>query len=127
MSDTLRHMYGTTVFVCASEGATLRGERDALDIIGEASYLGADWVVVPAGRFDDDFFRLRTRVAGEIVQKFVNYRMGIAVLGDISRHTAASSALRDFVREANRGTQVWFTPDIDDFQHRLEEAAVARR
>jgi hypothetical protein len=48
------------------------------------------------------FFGLRTRVAGEIVRKFVNDRVGILVLCDTFRHTEAGSALRLFVRERNR-------------------------
>ncbi|MFC0863635.1 DUF4180 domain-containing protein [Sphaerimonospora cavernae] len=122
MTDTLQQINGTPVFVCAADGEPLRGERDAVDLIGNASYQGAAWVAVPAGRFPDDFFRLRTRVAGEIAQKFVNYRMGLAVVGDISRHTAASTALRDFVYESNRGTQLWFVPDMDALHDRLGPA-----
>ncbi|GAA3839341.1 hypothetical protein GCM10022226_72060 [Sphaerisporangium flaviroseum] len=119
MADRLQRVNGTAVLICAPDGAKLSGERDALDIIGEAGYQGADWVAIPVSRFDDDFFRLRTRIAGEIIQKFANYRLGVAVVGDISRHTAAGSALRDFVREANQGTQVWFVSTLEDLYDRL--------
>lgn len=79
----------------------------------------ARWVAVPVERLDPAFFQLSTRVAGEIVQKFVTYRMGLAVVGDISRHTEESNALRDFVRECNRGTQTWFVEDLDALGARL--------
>jgi hypothetical protein len=121
MPDDLQHINGTAVLMCAPDGTKVRGDRDALDIIGEAAHRGADWVAIPTSRFDDDFFRLRTRIAGEIIQKFVNYRLGVAIVGDISRHTAVSSALRDFVREANRGTQIWFIPDLDVLRDRLDD------
>ncbi|MGW8396208.1 DUF4180 domain-containing protein [Streptomyces lydicus] len=78
------------------------------------------WVVIPAGRFDEAFFRQRTQIAGEIIQKFVNYRVGLAVLGDSSRHTGASSALRDFVRECNRGQQTWFLSGAEELHERLK-------
>jgi hypothetical protein len=107
------------VLMCAAEGEAICGEREVLDLIGNASYQGAEWVVVPAERFDEAFFQLRTRVAGDIIQKFVQYRVGLVVLGDISRHTAASTALRDFVREANRGRQTWFLSDTDELRERL--------
>ena len=71
-------------------------------------------VAVPAHRFDDRFFALRTGVAGEIMQKFVNYRMRLAVVGDISAHVAASTALRDLVYESNRGGHIWFVADLDE-------------
>ncbi|MEV6418841.1 DUF4180 domain-containing protein [Streptomyces sp. NPDC051662] len=115
----LQHIHGVPVLFCASDGEPLRGEREALDLIGDAFSLGAAWVVIPAGRFEDAFFQLSTRVAGDIVQKFVNYRLRVAVVGDIARHTAGSTALRDFVRESNRGTQLWFVPDTEALSTRL--------
>ncbi|UNO39091.1 DUF4180 domain-containing protein [Streptomyces sp. MST-110588] len=118
--STLRTIHDVPVLMCASEGGTIGEERDVLDLIGDAGYQGAQWVVVPAGRFDESFFRLRTRVAGQIVQKFVQYHMGLVVLGDISRHTADSSALRDFVRECNRGRQTWFLADEEELRERLK-------
>ncbi|MFF6776660.1 DUF4180 domain-containing protein [Streptomyces sp. NPDC012637] len=117
--SALQDFHGTPVFLCPAEGPLLLGEREALDVIGEGSYAGAAWVAVPVERFSDDFFRLRTRVAGDIVQKFANYRLGLAVVGDISRHLEHGSALRDFVRESNRGTQLWFVPDTAALAERL--------
>ncbi|MFD7285702.1 DUF4180 domain-containing protein [Streptomyces sp. NPDC059863] len=117
--QALQHLHGIPVLLCPSDGEPLRGEREALDLIGDAFSLGAAWVVIPTDRFEDAFFRLSTRVAGDIVQKFVNYRLRVAVVGDIARHTADSAALRDFVRESNRGTQLWFVPDIEALSARL--------
>ncbi|MGN9844581.1 DUF4180 domain-containing protein [Nonomuraea sp. H19] len=106
------------VYVCEPDGPLLREDRDALDLIGEAWGCGAAWVAVPVERLHDDFFSLRTRVAGEIVQKFVNYRLGLAIVGDISRFAAASSALRDWVHEANRGRDIWFVRDLAELAAR---------
>ncbi|MFD3556302.1 DUF4180 domain-containing protein [Streptomyces goshikiensis] len=117
----LEKIHDVPVLMCAAEGEPIRGEREVLDLIGNAGYQGAEWVVVPAERFDDAFFRLRTRVAGDIVQKFVQYRMGMAVIGDISRHTEASPALRDFVRECNRGRQTWFLANVEELRERLAD------
>ncbi|WP_332757811.1 DUF4180 domain-containing protein [Streptomyces sp. MT206] len=117
----LEKIHDVPVLMCAAEGEPIRGEREVLDLIGNAGYQGAEWVVVSAERFDDAFFRLRTRVAGDIVQKFVQYRLGMAVIGDISRHTEASSALRDFVRECNRGRQTWFLADVEELRERLAD------
>ncbi|MBP0450828.1 DUF4180 domain-containing protein [Kitasatospora sp. RG8] len=113
---------GTTVLRLPAEGTVIGGEGDAMDLIGDAMGRDATWVVVPAARLGGDFFRLSTRVAGGIVQKFVNYRIGLAVTGDISEHVAASSALRDFVVESNRGNQLWFLADAGEFDARLARA-----
>ncbi|MFB7149386.1 DUF4180 domain-containing protein [Streptomyces virginiae] len=117
--DTLQTIDDVPVLMCGPEGETIAGEREALDCIGNASYQGAEWAVIPVERFDEAFFRLNTRVAGDIIQKFVQYRVGIVVLGDISRHTADSAALRDFVRECNRGRQTWFLADAEELRERL--------
>ncbi|WP_443089398.1 DUF4180 domain-containing protein [Yinghuangia sp. ASG 101] len=53
------------------------------------------------------------------MQKFAAYRIGLAVIGDITDHTAASTSLRDFVRESNQGRQLWFLPDTDALRARL--------
>jgi len=95
-----------------------RGDRAASDLVGAA--LGrADVVAVPVARLAPAFFALSTGVAGEIVQKFVTYRLHLVVVGDIGRHIAASTALRDFVREANRGRQTWFVADAEELAARL--------
>jgi hypothetical protein len=121
-TDVLRELAGVPVFVCSPDGPLLDGERAALDLIGEAGYRGAAWVAVPAERCGPDFFRLRTRVAGDVTQKFVNYRMGLAVVGDIGPNIDASTALADFVRESNRGRQLWFLPDAAALEARLVES-----
>ncbi|WP_033820240.1 DUF4180 domain-containing protein [Kitasatospora sp. MBT63] len=123
MPETLQELHGTPVLLCAPDGPPLAGEQDALDLIGEAFGLGAHWVAVPAGRLPDDFFRLRTGLAGRIVQKFATYRLGFAVLGDVSRHTATGTALADFVRECNGGRQVWFLADAAGLADRLAPPA----
>ena len=96
-----------------------------LDVIADAWHHEARWVVLPARRLDAGFFRLRTGVAGEFLQKLVQYRIGLAVVGDISAHLDGSSALRDLVRESNKGDQAWFLPTMADFDRRLGEITAA--
>jgi hypothetical protein len=109
------------VLVCDPAGSPVATTQDALDLIG-AAFLGAEVVAVPASRLDENFFSLGTRFAGEVMQKFVNYRLRLAVVGDISRHLAASPALRALVHESNRADHVWFVPDLDALDARLRAA-----
>ncbi|MDK1472977.1 DUF4180 domain-containing protein [Streptomyces sp. 549] len=117
--DRIEHMGEVAVLVCADEGPSIRGVQEALDVVGTAFGGGAVWAAVPAGRLHEDFFQLRTGVAGEVTQKFVQYGVGLAVVGDISAHTAASAALRDLVREGNRGGGLWCVADLDELRARL--------
>ncbi|MER0243620.1 DUF4180 domain-containing protein [Streptomyces sp. HSW2009] len=117
--SSVQTIHDVPVLRCAAEGEPIRSEQDALDLIGDAGYQGAQWVVIPVERLDPAFFQLQTRIAGDIIQKFANYRLGLIVLGDITAHTATSTALRDFVRESNRGRQNWFLTDEDELEARL--------
>ncbi len=76
-------------------------------------------MVIPVARFHDDFFRLKTGIAGEIVSRFVACRLRLAIVGDISRFIKESSAFRDFVYEINKGPYVWFLPDLQALEQRL--------
>jgi len=121
MTDVCREMYGTTVLFCGIEGTALRSERDA-DYFLSAAWAGnATCVAVPFVRLGADFFRLETRVAGEIIQKFVNYQMRLAIVGDISSLQNESRALRAFIGESNRGRALWFVSDWDELESRLLE------
>jgi hypothetical protein len=121
MPDEIQERAGVPVLVCDPAGPTVATEQDALDLIG-AAFAGAQVVAVPANRLDERFFSLGTRFAGDVMQKFVNYRLRLAVVGDISAQLARSSALRALVHESNRGEQIWFVPDLDALDERLRLA-----
>ncbi|MEV6601301.1 DUF4180 domain-containing protein [Actinoplanes sp. NPDC051346] len=125
MDDQVIEFAGEAVLLCAESGARVSDPQDALDLIG-AAFGQAQTVAIPATRLDEQFFRLRSGVAGEIMQKFVNYRIRLVILGDISTHVAASDALRDLVRESNKANHIWFLPTVDDLEARLRTRTTAR-
>jgi hypothetical protein len=100
-------------------GPVISSTADAMDLIGNASYSGVALVVLPVSRLDPAFFRLSSGLAGDVLQKFVTYRVRVAVVGDIAAHVEASDALRDFVWESNRGEHVWFVPDEEALESKL--------
>lgn len=121
METTVEIWGGERVVVCAEDGPLLADERDINGFVGEALGHQAQWLALPVSRLGADFLKLRTRLAGETTQKFVNYRIGLAVIGDISPAVADSDALRDYVRESNRGQQVWFLPNLSALKAALDE------
>jgi hypothetical protein len=114
---SVRH--GSTVLVLPADGPAIAGGQDVLDLIGDAYGHQADLLAVPVGRLDPGFFRLSTGIAGEVLQKFVNYQLRLAVVGDLSPQLAESSALRAFVHESNNGRHVWFVEDLDELDAKL--------
>ncbi|MFI2651551.1 DUF4180 domain-containing protein [Micromonospora fulviviridis] len=121
MPDVLEQRAGVPVLVCDPAGPPVATTEAALDLIG-AAFGGAEVVALPAGRLDPSFFSLGTRFAGEIMQKFVNYRLRLVVVGDISAHLAESGALRALVAESNRHDHIWFVPDLAALDARLGAA-----
>jgi len=111
---------GQPALIFDVSGPLLRTEDDARDVIQETFGSDIQLAVIPVERFDPDFFMLRTGVAGVFVQKLVQYRLRLAVVGDLSTQTAASDALRDWVREVNRGRDILFVADLAALESRLD-------
>src|SRR5215470_16823079 len=93
-------------------GTRLISARDAIQLISAAAERPASLLVIPKTLRSEEFFDLRTGIAGQIIQKFAAYGLRACTVGDISRPVDASSALRDFGFESNRGNQVWFLEEI---------------
>lgn len=119
----VQEIHDVRVLVCKAKGCLLATERDANLFMSAAWDHGASMIALPVSRLTDDFFRLSTRLACDITQRFTNYNLQLAVVGDISRWVATSRALHDFVYEANRGHAVWFVDDMDDLERRLVRRA----
>ena len=92
----------------------------ALDLAMSVRYeTGASRLAIDKRLVCDNFFILSTGLAGEILQKFVNYQVKMAVYGDFSRYT--SKPLRDFIYESNQGEHFWFVPTREEALRRLTE------
>ena len=81
--------------------------QSALDVLMRAKYeAGSKNIVIGKHLVSEDFFILSTGLAGEILQKLINYGGRIAIYGDYSHYT--SKPLRDFITESNRGRDIFF-------------------
>lgn len=119
-----RQIEGLTALEYEAGDPMLGTPVQVADLIGACFGTDATLVVIPAERLAPDFFALRTGFAGEVFQKFQNYRLRLAIVGDIGERIAASNALRDFVRETNRIGNHLFVADEAELTARL--AAPAR-
>lgn len=113
----MRH--GVRVLTLVAEGPAIAGESDALDVIGDAFGHEAAVVTVPVTRLAPEFFELRTGVAGAVVQKFVDYRVRLVIVGDLPARVAGAGPVADWVREANAGRDLWFVADGAELDDRL--------
>jgi hypothetical protein len=95
--------------------------QKALDLMATAQYQGdSDALVIYKESLAEDFFNLKTRFAGEVLQKFSNYRVRLAIVGDFSVYD--SKALRDFIYECNKGNQVFWVSNLDEAMDALSPA-----
>jgi hypothetical protein len=97
----------------------IRGVQDFLDRMADANFRGCVGMVVFPESLGGDFFDLRTRYAGEILQKCSNYCFRFAVVGDFSRRE--SKSLRDFIYECNQRKEsfVFFPRDLESALERM--------
>ena len=113
MPIALRNMNGTDIAILTGPGKQIIDAKSALDLAITVKYeTGAAKIAIDKEAITDEFFILSSGLAGEILQKFVNYQIQAAMYGDFSRYT--SKPLRDFIRESNRSGQFFFVPTQED-------------
>lgn len=114
---------GIRVLHLDTEGDPISTSDDAADLVGSAWSHRATMVAVPVARLDPNFFNLRSGIAGEIAQKLVDYRLRLAVIGDLSAQLQKNSALRDWVQESNSGDHIWFLDDTLALEDKMARRA----
>ncbi|MDD3251879.1 MAG: DUF4180 domain-containing protein [Lachnospiraceae bacterium] len=98
------------IAVVTSDEPLITDVQSALDFIMTVKYeTDCTNIAINKNAITDDFFILSTCLAGEILQKFINYGVRFAVYGDFSKYT--SKPLNDFMYESNRGKDIFFQPD----------------
>ncbi|HOW31806.1 MAG TPA: DUF4180 domain-containing protein [Bacteroidales bacterium] len=108
---------GTNIAEITSDKILIRTIQDALDLMVNCVYQGADKIILHQENIVPEFFDLKTRLAGEILQKFSNYRARLAIVGDFA--DVKSKSLRDFIRESNKHGQVVFVTTTEEAKEKL--------
>ena len=92
--------------------------QSAVDLLMSAKYdIGTKNIIISKNLVAEDFFILSTGIAGDILQKFINYGGRIAIYGDYSHYT--SKPLKDFIYESNNGKDVFFVSTKEEAIKRL--------
>jgi hypothetical protein len=109
----------TSIAELTDEHFIISEPQQVLDMFGDLMATNCDRVIIHERSLHADFFDLRTRLAGEILQKFSNYRVTLAVVGDFAKYD--SKSLQDFISESNKSNRVFFTDTISSAILRLEK------
>ena len=89
-----------------AEEILINNAEDGLQLLVDLYYQDVDKIIIREKNITSDFFDLKTGLAGEILQKFSNYRVQLAIIGDFSKYN--SKSLEDFIYESNKGRQINF-------------------
>ena len=103
---------GVLCVLVESDEPVITDAQSAIDLLMSAQYdVGSKDIVIPKQLVAEDFFVLSTGLAGERLQKYVNYGGRMAIYGD-SRYT--SKPLKDFMYESNKGRDFFFVSTRDE-------------
>lgn len=109
------------IAVVSSSEILITDVQSALDLMVTVKYeAGCERIILNKSAICEDFFHLKTRLAGEILQKFINYHMKIAIIGDFSAYS--SKSLKDFIYESNNGKDIFF---LSDEKQAIEKLSIA--
>jgi hypothetical protein len=93
------------------ENFVISDVQDAIDLLENVTFSDCSRIIIRESNLNADFFRLQTGLAGEILQKFSNYRIKLAIIGDFSKYK--SKSLQDFICESNKGNRIFFVENIE--------------
>lgn len=101
------------IAIIKSEEIVIKDVQSAIDFVMTIKYeTNCNKIVLNKEAIVEEFFILSTGLAGEILQKFINYQVKFAVCGDYSKYT--SKPLRDFIYESNSGRDIFFAENEDE-------------
>ena len=90
----------------SSDELLITDPQSALDLLAETYEDDCRGIILDKAAIAEPFFVLSSGLAGEVLQKFVNFSKKLAIVGDFSAYT--SKPLHDFIYESNRGRTVCF-------------------
>ncbi|MEK4468806.1 MULTISPECIES: DUF4180 domain-containing protein [Bacillus] len=98
---------GINIAVVRNDTVLISEVQSALDLMATVQYeADSKRIAINKSLISESFFDLKTRLAGDILQKFINYSVKIAIIGDFSMYT--SKSLKDFIYECNKGKDIFF-------------------
>lgn len=111
MDITIKFKGNDPIAIIEADEILINSAQDALDLIASIYYEhSCSHAIINKNNICEEFFDLKTGVAGEILQKLSNYNFYFAIIGDFSHYN--SKALNDFIYESNKSSTVNFLDSI---------------
>jgi len=93
--------------------------EDGLQLLVDLYYQDFEKIILHEKNITPDFFDLKTGIAGEVLQKFSNFRVQLVIVGDFNKYPGKS--IRDFIFESNKGRLINFLPRVEAAKERLSK------
>jgi hypothetical protein len=100
-----------------AESIVIHTVEDGLNILGNLYYSDFDRIIIHDKNITAAFYDLKTGMAGEILQKFSNYRVRLVIIGDFDKYQ--SNSIKAFIFESNKSKQVNFVGSLTEALQRL--------
>lgn len=117
MRIDIHEIENTKIAELLSEEIIISNKEDGTDLLGDLYFQGFNRVFIHKSSIAEDFFDLKTGIAGEILQKFSTYRVRLAIIGDFKGYE--SKSLQDFIFESNKVGHINFVGSKDEAIERL--------
>lgn len=99
-----------------SIGRPIQSEQDGIELISICAQNGTNLLLIEGERLSDDFIRLRTGIAGAVLQKFATYNIkAVAVLGE----NRTKGKFKEFLSESNNGSMFRAYTNFSDAENWL--------
>lgn len=95
------------IAVVSSDDIIINNVQDSLDLMATVRHnYDCDKIIINKKNITEDFFELKTCIAGEIMQKYTNYDMSLAIIGDFEQYN--SNSLKSLIYESNKSNKIIF-------------------
>lgn len=92
--------------------------EEGFQIMIDLYYQDYDKIIMWEHHFNPEFFDLKTRIFGDLLQKFSNYKVQLAIIGEFSKY--GSKSFQDFIKESNQQKRVFFLPSLEEAIYQLK-------
>lgn len=100
-----------TIAHIQSEDVIISNTQDAVELLMNCRYQDADSIIINEENLLPGFFDLKTKLAGDILQKFSTYDGRLAIIGEFTKYD--SKSLQDFIYESNKARRINFVSSIE--------------
>ena len=117
MNTKIHQQAETRIAELVADHVIISNAEEGLQILVDLYYQDFDKIILHEINITPGFFDLKTGLAGEILQKFSNFRVQLVIVGTFSQYQGQS--IKDFIFESNKGQLINFLPSVEEAKKKL--------